>query len=213
MFFSIPCLWENSTVYILGGGPSLLDQDLSLIYNKRVIGVNQAYKLGNWIDVCWYGDKQWYPSQLPNINSFKGLILTCSAEAQEPRRYKNVNYIGRGAQSGIYTEKNTHIAWNGNSGASAVNVAWWFGADRVVLIGFDCQLPEDKRNGRTHWHDDYGKRINKRTGQLIDNYSRFLQYWPKVKKDADKLGLEIYTTTPNSGLKDIFEYKPLEDLC
>ncbi len=49
----IPKIWNKSTVFIIGGGPSLLDIDLSLLHDKRVIGVNQAYKLGNWIDILW----------------------------------------------------------------------------------------------------------------------------------------------------------------
>lgn len=211
-FWEIPKLWPNSTVYIIGGGPSLNNIDLSLIHNKRVIGVNQAYKLGPWIDLLWYGDKQWFPNQMPQVNQFKGLIATCSHEVQEHRRYKNVKYVGRGKQSGIASDKRTHIAWNGNSGASAINVAYWLGASKIVLLGFDCQLPEDKRKGKTHWHNDYEIKIDKKTGFIVDSYERFLRYWPNVKKDADKLGLEIVTTTKDSGLKDLFEYKPLQEL-
>jgi uncharacterized Rossmann fold enzyme len=210
--WEIPELWPGSTVYIIGGGPSLLDLDLSLIHDKRVIGVNQAYKLGAWVDVCWYGDKQWYPSQFPMINDYKGLIVTCSAEAQEHRRYRRVKYVGRGAQSGLVTDRRTHIAWNGNSGASAINVAYWLGAKRIVLLGFDAQLPEDKVNGRTHWHDDYERRFDKRRGQLVDSYSNFMKYWPILAKHCEKIGLEVFTTTQESGLKDIFPYKPLEEL-
>lgn len=210
-FWEIPELWPDSTVYIIGGGPSLLDLDLSLIHDKRVIGVNQAYKLGQWIDICWYGDKQWYPSQLPSINQYKGLVVTCSHEAQAHRRYKRVKYVGRGKHAGVASSKRTHIAWNGNSGASAINVAYWLGANRVVLLGFDAKLPDDKRNGKTHWHNDYEKKIDKKTGLLVDNYKRFYRFWPTVKLEADKLGLEIITTTPDSGLKDLFEYKSLEE--
>jgi hypothetical protein len=210
-FWEIPEIWPDSTVFILGGGPSLLNNDLSLIHDKRVIGVNQAYKLGSWIDLLWYGDKQWFFSQLPQVKQFKGLIATCNHEVQEHRRYKRTKYVGRGKQSGIATDRRTHIAWNGNSGASAINVAYWLGAKKVVLLGFDCKLPEDIYTGKTHWHNDYEPKIDKRSRQLVDSYKRFLRYWPNVKKDADRIGLEITTTTPDSGLKDLFKYIPLED--
>lgn len=212
MFWEIPEIWPDSTVYIIGGGPSLLNLDLTPLQHKRVIGVNQAYKLGTLVDLVWYGDKQWYPRQFPKINEFKGLIATCSAEAQPKRRYKRVRYVGRSKQGGIEHKKRTHIAWNGNSGASAINVAFWLGAKRVVLLGFDAQLPEDKINGRTHWHDDYERRIDKRKGTLVDIYTNYMKYWPVLAKEAGNIGLEIITTTPNSGLKDLFSYKPLEEL-
>ena len=51
-----PKIWKGGTAYIIGGGPSVNDADLSLIHDRRVIGVNNAYSLGGWVDVCWFGD-------------------------------------------------------------------------------------------------------------------------------------------------------------
>jgi len=51
-----PKIWNNGTVFILGGGPSLLDNNFDLIENKHVIGINNAYRLGDWVDICWFGD-------------------------------------------------------------------------------------------------------------------------------------------------------------
>jgi len=187
-----------------------LEQDLSLLHDKRVIGVNQAYKLGPWVDVCWFGDKQWYNKNIPAINSFGGLMITCAAEAQMSRRWPRVHYVGRSKQYGIETKRNTHIAWNSNSGASAVNVAYWLGAKKVVLLGFDMKLPDT--GIQTHWHNDYEPAINRKNKELVDPYPRFMVGWPKIKKDADRIGLEIVNATPNSAL-DIFPFVDLEKLC
>lgn len=212
-FWAIPRIWPDSTVYIIGGGPSVAEQDLTLLHDKRVIGVNQAYKLGSWVDVLWFGDKKWYPSQLPAIRKFGGLIITCAQEARMEKRWKRVRYVGRGRQAGLETERRTHIGWNSNSGASAINVAYWLGAKTVVLLGFECSLPENPRdrNARTHWHDDYEPRWDKRRSQLVDVYSRFLRYWPIVKKDADRVGLEILNATPGGALEEFPRVK-LEDV-
>ena len=51
-----PQIWKGQTVFILGGGPSLNEANLDLIHDRRVIGVNNAYQLGSWVDVCWFGD-------------------------------------------------------------------------------------------------------------------------------------------------------------
>lgn len=211
MFFSIPRLWAESTVFIIGGGPSLLQQDLSLIHSHRVIGVNQAFRLGNWIDVCWYGDKQWYSQNLKDIKNFGGLVLTCSAEARKEKRWKRVKYVGRSKRVGIEYKKRTHVAWNGNSGASAVNVAYWLGAKRVVLLGFDMKVP-NSIDEPDHWHDLYEKNIDKKTGKYHDPYPRFMKGWPQIKKDAETIGLEIINATPDSALT-LFEYQPLDKIC
>jgi len=211
-FWNVPILWPESTVFIIGGGPSLLQQDLTLLHDKRVIGVNQAFRLGPWVDVCWFGDKQWYSQNLPDIKEYGGLIVTCSVEAQANKRLKRVKYLGRSKQKGIEIKRRTHIAWNGNSGASAVNLAYWLGAKRVVLLGFDMKNPEDPKDMQSHWHNHYEPKIDKRTRKLIDPYPRFMKGWPVIKIDADRAGLEIINATPNSALT-LFEYRSLEEIC
>jgi uncharacterized Rossmann fold enzyme len=208
-FWEIPELWPGSTVFIIGGGPSILQQDLSVLHDKRVIGVNQAYKLGAWVDVCWFGDKQWYNQNLPDIKEYGGLIATCSHEANMSRRRKRVRYVGRSKSSGIEFKLRSHIAWNGNSGASAINLAFWLGAKTVVLLGFEMQLPVDKNDEQTHWHNDYA--IRKHKGKLVDPYWRFNKHWPSIKRDAGKIGLRIINATVGGSL-EFFERQPLRDI-
>ncbi|MND92844.1 hypothetical protein D3C80_850180 [compost metagenome] len=38
-----------------------------------------------------------------------------------------------------------------NSGAGAVSLAAHWGAERIVLLGYDCQ----RTGGRSHWHGDH----------------------------------------------------------
>ncbi|KAF0804925.1 hypothetical protein A6D6_02689 [Alcanivorax xiamenensis] len=54
----------------------------------------------------------------------------------------------------------------GNSGAGAIALAAWHGAQRVILLGYDCQ----KTGGRTHWHGDHPKGLGN-AGKLPD--------WPR----------------------------------
>jgi uncharacterized Rossmann fold enzyme len=200
-------------VFILGGGPSLADVDLEPLRTRRVIGVNQAYKLGPWVDICWFGDKQWYPGQLPAIRDFGGLIVTCAHETNLNRRWQRVKYVGRSKPAGIETKKPTHVAWNSSSGTSAVNLAYWLGASTVVLLGFDMKIdgnPRDKQ-ARTHWHNDYEVRWDKRNAKLVDPYERFMRYWPAVAKDAQAAGLTILNATEGSAL-DLFPRVKLEEV-
>ena len=60
-FWSAPEMWRDETVFIIGGGPSLAEMDLSPIHSRPVIGVNNAYALGPWVDVIFFGDAHWWP--------------------------------------------------------------------------------------------------------------------------------------------------------
>lgn len=206
--WSIPRIWPDSTVFIIGGGPSVLEQDLSLIHKHRVIGVNQAFKLGPWVDVCWYGDKDGYDSNIPAICEYGGLIVTCSRVSPHQRK-AFIKYVARGPKSGLNLKQRTHVGWNNNSGASAINLAYWLGAKTVVLLGF--QMEQASRGERTHWHDDYTHR-KKSDGSYVDPYYKFNRHWPDIKRDADKAGFRIINATIGGAL-EIFERMSLEEAC
>jgi hypothetical protein len=106
------------------------------------------------------------------------------------------------------------VAWNGNSGASAINLAYWLGAKRVVLIGFDMKLPEDKHNkkAQTHWHNFYEPKWDKRNAILSNPYGRFMRHWPQIARDAKNLGLEILNASEGSALT-MFPIVKMEDVC
>ena len=207
VLWPIPKIWPNSTVFIIGGGPSIKNQNLDLIKGHRVIGVNQAWTLGPWVDLCWFGDKGWLDQNTPEIWQYGGLIVTCCNPAQQLKRIK---YVARSKRYGLETNKRTHIGWNDNSGASAINVAYWLGARRVILLGFEMRNPIE--GTQTHWHNKYAPKIDKKTKKLSNPYSRFLIGFPQIAKDAKEVGLEIINATPDSALK-VFPYKPLEEIC
>lgn len=205
----IPKMWDDATVYILGGGPSLLKSNLNLIKDKNVLGVNQAYTLGDWVDVCYSGDARWYHWNKKNLRAYKGRLITSypSYQPDHNRNAKKVLNVGRISGHGISGKTNKSIMWNGNSGASAVNVAYWLGAKRIILLGFDM-----KRQGKQfNWHNDYpttpGKKQN---GRLKTPYRQFLRCWNKIAIDAKALGLEIINCTPGGSL-NIFQRAELED--
>ena len=198
--WTVPKIWPDSTVYIIGGGPSVSDTPLHLIHDKHVIGVNNAYKLGDWIDVCWFGDFRWFEWNHEDLIGYKGMLVTCQ------RRLRNINghdikSLLKIHKSGI-TQNPKMICWNGSSGGSAINLAYHFGAKRIVLIGFDMQSV----NGKYNYHSDYPE---KRTA--INPYLKFLSAFSGIKKAADKLGVQILNATPNSKIEE-FQMVNLEDV-
>ena len=49
-------MWDGGECFLLGGGPSLHEVDVNRLRGRRVIAINQGYKLGDWIDVLFFGD-------------------------------------------------------------------------------------------------------------------------------------------------------------
>ena len=197
---------NGETIYILGGGPSLNKANLSLLEDKKVLGVNQAYKLGDWVDYCYSGDKRWYNWNVKGLVDYKGVMITSYTDFKANKNSPTLN-IGRISSFGISDKFPSHIAWNGNSGASAINVAYWLGARKVVLVGFDMRRVKDSFN----WHNDYPtKKRNSKTQRYHNPYINFMKCWRQVAVDAKRLGIEIVNTTSDSRLK-LFNQVTLEE--
>jgi hypothetical protein len=213
---TVPKLWPGSTIYIIGGGPSINDVDLSTIHDERIIGVNNAYgdpmtdaekvigmhpyQPRGWVDVCWWGDLKWFRWHRPYLRQFKGLVMHCN-ENTNMAKINWVKQIRRSRAKAVGLEKSPSvICWNKNSGTSAINLAYHLGAKRVVLLGFDMRVVDNRKN----YHADH---IGERN---INPFDRYLPAFKAVAKDAEKFGLEIINATPNSAIQE-FPITTLED--
>lgn len=196
--WSVPKIWDNSTAFLIGGGPSVNDMNLALIHDKHVIGVNDAFKLGDWVDFVWFGDQRWYEWNKAHINRYPGIVTGCPHTSKRMSRVLQVN---RNEGSGISTNP-TYVMWNKSSGACAINFAYLLGARRIILIGYDMKTREGKHN----WHSNH-KHVPRQ-----DIYERrFLLPFTRIAQDAERLGLEIINATPDSALT-VFPYQSLEQI-
>jgi hypothetical protein len=58
--------------------------------------------------------------------------------------------------SGLSTDP-TCVHQGANSGYQAINLAYNLGAQRILLLGFDCGV----HNGKSHWFGDHPKGLQK----------------------------------------------------
>jgi len=230
--WKIPHMWSGGEVWILGGGPSLAEQFgipqdvvngvregglpistytpyMAAIHDKHVIGVNAAFLIGDWIDMVFFGDFNFYRSYRRSLAAFPGLKVTCDREfANMGYVSENIKYLSRdrGRFFGI-TSNPKQVSWNNNSGAAAISVAVGAGAKRIILIGFDMRLDED---GNKHWHRAYGKKpvVNNKPGAL---FQRHLKGFDAIKRDAKNRGIEIINASPTSRISQ-FPKVNLKDL-
>lgn len=201
--WKVPRIWPDSIVYILGGGVSLKGENLSLIHNERVIGANDAFLLGDWVDVCWFGDARWYEWNKDKLLNFAGLKICCCPGLKA----KGIKVIGRnGNRSEGITTNPYHISWNRCTGSSAINLAYLFGAKTIVLLGFDMK----QTDGKDNWHDNH--KIKNPSSNIPNSpYNRYLKSFIAIKQDAEKLGVKIINATVDSAITQ-FEKKCLEEV-
>lgn len=81
---------------------------------------------------------------------------------REAAKLWRLNHISGEPGNGMSTRANT-IRMGGNSGYQAVQLALFFGAARVILLGYDMQF----RGEQSHWHGDH-----KRLGNPIKSKMR-----------------------------------------
>ncbi len=208
-YWNPPRIWAENAVYIIGGGPSLIGMDLSPLKSKRVIGVNTAYRdFPGVVDLLWFGDRKFWSDEKPGFFGFKhhikanftGLVATCCQGAlsldKEVKKFKRGRHLGmciHKTKAGMQL-KPRYISWNGNSGASAINVAAHLGAKAIVLLGFDMDYSED---GKKNYHNHY------KSEKAAVNFKEHKRGFPEIKRNADMLGIEIVNANPLSAI-DVF---------
>jgi hypothetical protein len=198
-----PKLWEDSTVYIVAGGPSLRDLDVKKIIAERkkgeniyVLGINKAYTLGSakipLCDAVYIGDNKFYKAEKEGLKKFEGLKFTSANLAVNDEDF---NYIYR--TNAYFTMQPGKIGWANNSGNAGINLAVQLGAKRIVLVAYDMGIT----GNQTNWHpDNHSER--KRRRRVHQNY-----YDKVVQRISDytayellEMGIEVINTNPNSGL-------------
>lgn len=71
--WSVPCLWPDETVFILGGGPSLPIERLTELRGKgKVIAINNAGFVAPWADLLFFADTRWWTWNRDRLGEFEG---------------------------------------------------------------------------------------------------------------------------------------------
>jgi len=133
-------MFSGKTVFCIGSGPSLTEGDCLLIeqYGAPTIAINSSWKLARFADVIYAGDSRWWSVNRAEID-IDAQLWTCDRSAHD-------NF-------GINLHRVTGTDWN--SGLRAIQFAEAEGAERIVLIGYDCSIKKG-----THWHGDHLKTSN-----------------------------------------------------
>jgi hypothetical protein len=188
-------VWRDKTVFILGGGASLLGFDASVLRgeDKGVMVLNSSYLLAPWADMLHFVDTLWSEKHLEVIKNWPTpYVVTTSlgAKRAQPDKIKRVQVhleasFLHGSDRGL-------VRVGASSGHSGIGIAAACGAKTIVLLGYDMKFV----GGRSHHHDEY----------FIDNEDLFAQaFLPAFEgwnKMAVKDGIKILNASPNSVLDE-----------
>jgi hypothetical protein len=228
MIWTVPRIWEGGEVWIIGGGPSVPKQFgipdsviqrviagespslyspyMEAIHKKHVVGINVSYLIGEWVDVAFFGDMNFFLQHQERLAKFPGLKVCCHPQIE---KHKWIKYLARDntKNKGI-SNTPQQVCWNHNSGSAAISFVTHAGAKKIVLLGFDMKL-----NGKEqqHWHDLYGRIANRnfKKPQHMP-FERHLRGFSEIAKDAKRLGVEIINVSPDSAIQE-FERISVEE--
>jgi len=177
--------------------------DVDKLQERRTIAVNMAFRLGNWIDVMFFGDCRYYAANYKELNKFAGLkVTTCEQHFDKP----GIKVIQRkNGQSGLSADPN-QVWWNLSSGACAINLAVHFGVKRIVLLGFDMQTNDDEH----HWHKYYIEQGANPKKQRSP-YKRFMSPFPAIAEALKQRKVECLIVGPTA--LDVFKKVSFEDVA
>ena len=183
---------KNERCFIIGGGPSLRNEDLSLLDNEIVLACNKAFLATSLLnlshydyyfltdprvrtDIIKYNKKDFYNISVPRIYSY-AIIKQKPIDVKEEFIMISKNYKVKFGDGKF--PQNFSDGWGitGSVVFEACVVAYFMGFKEIYLLGVDMNY--DNPND-THFYK-MGPREEKFKHDMIEN-------WHNVTKTVDKL--------------------------
>lgn len=192
--------WAGRCI-VAASGPSLTGEVAELCRGERVIAVNDAWRLLPFADVLYGCDLAWWQHHR-FCPEFAGERWTSHSLApkNDKRSIPDGFHVIEGRNGEGFSRDPAVIHYASNSGFQAVNLAILFGADPIILIGFDMR----EVGGKRHFFGSH-------PAPLRDGHP-FPVWIGHFARAAQKLGPapRIVNATPGSALT-CFPVMPLAD--
>ena len=141
--------WAGCRCVVAASGPSLTPEVAELCRGERVIAVNDAWRVVP-ADVLYACDEAWWSVHPMAARGFGGEKWT--SHSLKPKNDKSALpaqfgvRVVRGEDRPGFSRDPGLIHYGNNSGFQAVNLAILFGADPIVLVGFDMRAVDGRRH-------------------------------------------------------------------
>lgn len=181
----------SDTIVCIAGGPSLTAAQVAHCRGRAdVLVVNDGYRLAPWAKWLYACDYQWWNHHVARVRrEFRG---QCWTRDQDAARAFDLYYIESRDGAGLC--RDPFAIYEGlNSGYQAINLAYHFGARRIVLLGYDMGA-----TGNTHWFGEHPTDISSCAGAR--SFDLFLARFPALAADLEAAGVDVVNCTPRTAL-------------
>jgi hypothetical protein len=201
-FWSVPREWSGETAFIIGGGPSVLGQDLELLRGRRVIVINSSVYKVPWADFLYFGDWRWW-NELDNraaVANFRGRVVTVSRMVRDEKVLicRTANPPGLELQQDSLMQKFTSLTAATNLAAHLVG-----SGGAIVWLGADGRIAAD---GRTHHHNPH--RFPHRRDCYHKQYADLVTIVPSLQA----LKISLFNASPGTAWADLAPVVSLQDM-
>lgn len=187
-----------STWFLVGGGPSLIGFDWSRLVDRNVLAINRAYECCPQAQVIYFSDKRfwnWHGEQLKNHT---GRVISGAHRL----RVTGVESYQFSGVEGLDLTRGK-LRHGNSSGYAAINLAVHLGAKKIVLLGYDMRMVDD----RAHWHDGYP--VVARQNVFDKMHAFFETMIPQLKQ----LDITVLNACPGSRIDAFLKISHEEALC
>lgn len=191
--------WTGETVVIIASGPSAAAAPVDMVKGRaKVITINNSWRLAPWSDILFAVDWRWWKAHR-GVPDFHGVKLTIDWRFRHRKEWDIWSLVCPKVENDEIVHRPGHVAWGGNSGMGALNLADQLGASKIILVGYDMHL----MNG-AHWHGDHvGSGLTNPTSDGIIRWRR------AINRAAHKLRARVINASEASALT-AYPKMPLE---
>ena len=178
---------------IIASGPSVTPEDIAVAKNAKdlaAITVNTSFRVAPWADYHYSNDHDWFETYIDEIKATCSGVPVCGHEKWRHPAVCSDYQLDRTAFR-LRTTPGV-LAWGGNSGFAAINLAYHLGHRKILLLGYDMDWDGDK----SHHHGHHPNHLQHRK----PGFHRWLPYYDRAAKQAPSLGLEIINCSRKTAL-------------
>lgn len=150
-----------------------------------MIVANTTFRIAPWADLLFAMDRQWWDVHKEEV------ALTFRGERVSSNTVASKYQVKKMTADKLKTFQ--------NSGAGCVSLAVLSGAEKVIMLGYDCQ----KTEGQAHWHGDHPKGLGN-AGSIDKWPGKFKLLAAHINGKAKVINASRVTAL------DMFERQPLE---
>jgi hypothetical protein len=199
-FWPVPRECPGETVFVVGGGPSVLGQDLGALRGRRVIVINSSVYAVPWADILFFGDWRWWEDNRVAVANFPGRAVTTSCMVPDRKVLvcRKTNPPGLALERNSLMQRRTSLTAATNLAAHLVGPG-----GTIVWLGADGRIAAD---GRTHHHKPH--RWRHKPGCYDTQKADLVTIVPSLKA----MGIAAYNASPGTAWADLLPVIDLQEV-